>query len=346
MPTSSPIRDTAVRSPGAGARPPGSSAPDSLRWVVQVVALTLLASALFVSYNVHEDRLGLHGRNPVTIYALERFSKYLMSYRYVPDHYDGVLVSNSVAANWDTGLFHRDRVFNAGLRGSTIAEEKTIVDNAVARGHLRIAIIVLLPSLTGSHEMRTAYMTPHDLYASYGSVQTLILDAQAAMERFGPTLGLPASAAAHKFAADGAMFFPMTRETDPRIPPLDTAELNGDPAAVQQLRDMLTELHAHGVHVYGVFAPLYAPRWQMQGPELRAWQDRTRRLFADNDTMIDLNDAQLAPLEADRESFPDYLHLTRPAAQKVMSNLVHRIEDPGGNSGQGTKNAAVQSPVR
>ena len=184
-------------------------------WVCETIALMLAAAGLFAWFNYRQDMLGLHGHSPVRIYALERYSKYLMGYRYVPEHFDGILLSNSIAANWDTGQFTRYKVFNAGLRGSTIAEEKAVVDNAVNRGHMRMAIIVLLPSLTGSHDMRTAYMTPHDYSASFGSVQTLIIDAQAAMERFGPRLHLPASAAKHKFAPDGAMNFPIAHEASP-----------------------------------------------------------------------------------------------------------------------------------
>jgi hypothetical protein len=238
-------------------------------------------------------------------------------------------VSNSVAANWDTGQFTQYHVFNAGLRGSTIAEEKLIVDNSVDRGHMKIAIIVLLPSLTGAHDMRTAYMTPHDYQASFGSVQTLILDTQAAMERYGSRLHLPASAAKHKFEHDGAMNFPMARDPSNVVPPLNEEELQGDPVAVDELKEILQKLHAHGVKVYGVYAPLYAGRWgTAQGPELRAWRVGTTALFSPQDTIIDLNDGQLAALEADRENFPDYLHLTPEAAAKVMANVVARIEHP------------------
>src|SRR5271156_3836584 len=88
-------------------------------WIVEVVVLVAVAACAFTWFNLRQDMLGLHGRNPVAIYALERYSKYLMSYRYVPDHFDGILLSNSVAANWDTGQFTKHHVFNAGLRGST-----------------------------------------------------------------------------------------------------------------------------------------------------------------------------------------------------------------------------------
>jgi hypothetical protein len=310
---------------------PGEPKPSSqgyIAWMVEIILLIAVAAGVFAWFNLRQDVLGLHGRSPVEIYALERYSKYLMSYRYVPEHYDGILLSNSVAANWDTGQFTQYHVFNAGLRGSTIAEEKLIVDNAVNRGHMKIAIIVLLPSLTGSHDMRTAYMTPHDYTASFGSVQTLIIDTQEAMERFGPRLHLPASAAKHKFEPDGAMNFPMARSASTVVPPLDETEIQGDPVAVDELRQVLENLHAHGVKVYGVYAPLYAPRWQMQGPELRAWMACTTALFAPGDTIIDLNDGQLAAVEADRENFPDYLHLTSEAASKVTANVVARIEHP------------------
>ena len=92
---------------------PQTSSRACVAWVVEIIVLIAVAAALFAWFNLREDTLGLHGRSPIEIYALERYSKYLMSYRYVPEHYDGILLSSSVAANWDTGQFSRYRVFNA-----------------------------------------------------------------------------------------------------------------------------------------------------------------------------------------------------------------------------------------
>ena len=303
-----------------------TASPRYTAWVWQTVLLTLMASLAFALLNYRRDDFGLHGRNPVYLYALERYSKYLMSYKYIPEHYDGILLSNSIAANWDTGQFKRHLVFNAGIRGGTITEEKKIMDNVLAQGHLQIAVVVLIPSLTASHDMRTAYMTPQDYNASYGSIQTLLVDTQEMIKRYGPRLNLPASLDRNKFAPDGKIDYPMAFIPSPQITPLDQMEIQGDPEAYRELREVLDSLHAHHVKVYGVYAPLYAQRWGFEGAVLHDWQARTRALFSPGDTLIDLNDGQLATLEANRKNFPDYFHLSTQAAAEVSRKLVADIE--------------------
>ena len=303
-----------------------TASPRYASWVWQTILLTLIASAAFAFFNYRRDDFGLHGRNPVTIYALERYSKYLMSYRYIPAHYDGILLSNSIAANWDTGQFRQHHVFNAAVRGGTVTEEEKIIDNVLAHGHLKIAVVVLIPSLLASHDMRTAYMTPQDYDASYGSIQTLLVDTQAMIKRFGPDLHLPASLDRNKFAPDGKIDFPLTFVPSPQITSLDPSEVKGDPEAYRKLRETLDRLHAHHVKVYGVYAPIYAPRWNSEGAVLHQWESRTRALFSPEDTLIDLNDGQLADLEANRKNFPDYFHLSPPASAVVSAKLAADIE--------------------
>jgi hypothetical protein len=303
-----------------------TAAPRYTAWVWQTILLTLMASAAFAFLNYQKDDFGLHGRSPVYIYALERYSKYLMSYRYIPEHYDGILLSNSIAANWDTTQFKQHHVFNAGIRGGTITEEKKILDNVLAHGNLKIAIIVLMPSLTASHDMRSAYMTPQDYKASYGSIQTLLVDTQETIKRFGPKLHLSASLAKYKFGPDGKLDFPLAFNPSPQITPLDPMEVQGDPEAYQELRLILDSLHAHHVKVYGVYAPLYAQRWDSEGAVLLSWQTRTQKLFSPEDVLINLNDGQLAALEANRQNFPDYFHLATEAAAEVSAKLIADIE--------------------
>lgn len=295
-------------------------------WIWQTILLTVLASAAFAFFNYRQDVFGLHGRKPVTIYALERYSKYLLSYRYIPTLYDGILVSNSIAANWDTGQFRKYRVFNVSLRGASIAEEQKIVNNILARGQLKMAVIVLMPSLIAQRESPTEYMTSRDYTASFGSLQTLIVNAQAALERYGPSVHLPASLDQHKFAKDGAMNFPIRFSNFPSAPPMGRNELAGDVIALEELKEVIDNFHAHRVKLYGVYAPLYTPRRILQAQDFRAWQQRIAALFSPQDTLIDLNDDQLASLEGNRQTFPDYFHLTPQAATQVMANLVSRIE--------------------
>lgn len=290
------------------------------RWLSGTIALILFAIAFFVWFNVKLDLLGLHGRRDVKMHTLARFSGYLMAYRFIPENFDGLLVGNSVAAGYDTSLIHNHRVFNAAIRGSSMDQERAIVEEVLKRGHLRVIIFVLHTNLISYDVIQSAYMTPHDYYASFGSIQTLLIDLQALKEHFG----YPGPVSYDYYGRTHFPLFKLTKDWQITLP----NALAMNPSEVNSLAGLLADLHSKGVKIYAVFAPTYQPHWDAQREQLSAWRAKVLTYFSPSDTIIKVPDDVLRDIQSKPENFPDWVHMSPPANATVMG-VVERYVDSG-----------------
>jgi hypothetical protein len=233
-------------------------------WLRRTLLLTVALSCAFVWVNVQTDLLGLHGRNDVRIHTVPRFSIYLMTYRFIPDNFNGLLLGNSQAALLDTTKIHGYKTFNAAVAWSTMPEERTLAEEVLKRGHLKMVVLDLCPSLLSSHASRSAYMTPHDYWSSFGSIQNLLIYFQVAREALGHPGPLT-------FDPYGRMRLPLFPGAVTRFTP---EELALDPIATRDLHELVDHLHAKGVRVYLMFSPMYQAKWEAQRAELLDWESK------------------------------------------------------------------------
>ena len=287
-------------------------------WLLTTLLLALIISAAFVGLNVKLDLLGLHGRNDVRVETLQRFSVYLMSYRFIPNHFDGLLLGNSQGAAYDTSTIHKYRIFNAAMRGASMTEERIVAEEVLKRGHLNCVIIILNPTMTAPHSEKSAYMTPHDYWSSYGSLQTLMIDYPTLRDRLGHHVLIT-------YNDYGRTLFPV--RMDPGNFETFTAEqLSFDPAEVNDLVSLLAELHAKHTKVFFLFGPMYQPQFDAQKDNLLAWRSKVASFFAPQDTFIRLPPDVERSLQAKRENFPDYAHMTAPATAVVMKVVAQSVD--------------------
>jgi hypothetical protein len=287
-------------------------------WLWRTLLLTIAMSCVFVWVNVRTDLLGLHGRKDVRIHIVSRFSLYLMAYRFIPDNFDGLVLGASQGALLDTTKIHSYKIFNASVIWSTMSEERTIAEEVLKRGHLKIVILDLGPGVLSSDSRRSAYMTPRDYWSSFGSVQTMLIYFQAAREALGNPGGLT--------------YDPYGRSRLPLYPgpdrPFTPEEFSLDPSAMRDLHELVDHLHAKGVKVYVLFCPMYQGKWDAQREEILDWQSKVTSGFAPGELeVIDLPEQVKKPLQADRQNFPDYTHLTPAANDIVMKSLAVILGD-------------------
>jgi hypothetical protein len=284
-------------------------------WLLQTFLLIAAMSCVFVWAAVRTDMLGLHGRNDVKIHAIPRFSVYLMAYRFIPDNFNALLLGNSQAAVIDTSKIHTYKVFNAAELWGTMSEERTLGEQVLQHGHLKMAVLLLVPDLLSSHAIRSAYMTPHDYWSSFGSIQTLLIDYQAARE----ALGHPGE---KTFDFDGRNRIPLYNGPPTRFTP---DQLFIDPVEVRDMTALITHLHSKGVKVYVMFAPMYQAKWDAQREELLAWQSKvTADLTPGESELIELPDDVKNTLQSNRTNFPDYTHLS-PSGSDTFAKAIDGI---------------------
>lgn len=86
------------------------------------VSLACLGAILvFVGFTVWVDIFGVFGISKnVRVYGEERISKYLMAFRYIPEHFNGIILGPSLSANVDPTPLKDFNFFNASLMGARV----------------------------------------------------------------------------------------------------------------------------------------------------------------------------------------------------------------------------------
>src|SRR4051812_25224050 len=118
------------------------------RWLL-ITALTVVAVVclqLVVCYEM--DIYGLfrdpHGREiAVSDVDSDRVMKFLLNQRYVPSNFDGLVIGASNTINYRLTAVQSYRLYNESLEGSNASEERILVEQALHRGHFKIAIVCL-----------------------------------------------------------------------------------------------------------------------------------------------------------------------------------------------------------
>ena len=120
---------------------------------ILAVALADIAIALIVDpYGIWRNPVGR--KLPIAIFTSGRKAKFLMSKRYIPSNYDGLIIGPSSVANWDVGTLAGAQIYNLSIDGANTTEEKLVLDQALRTGSYKIAILALVPGTTSSHNVR------------------------------------------------------------------------------------------------------------------------------------------------------------------------------------------------
>ncbi len=292
------------------------------RWLLLTFAWIICLVAATAWVNWRADVLGLFGRPDVRRYSLDRYSNYAMSYRFIPGHFDGLLLGNSLTTNWDTSLIPGYRVFNCSMRGANFSEEDLIARNVLVHSHPKMLIILLHPSFTSSDGRLTPYMTPQEYWSSLGSLQMLTIYSQMAMEKIaGPNT--TRWTFEHRAFPFGGENFRIPRRDGQVAEPVQ--EFHVDAGAEKELVALVQTAHHRGIQLYFLIPPTYAERWQIDGPKIKAYYRRMLALASPQDHVIDLNDGALHQITENHLDFPDYTHLSLSAARQASAVMAQRI---------------------
>jgi hypothetical protein len=127
----------------------------------------------FAGLNYYIDIFGLfRGTGNRKVYINERTSKYLYSYRYIPENYDAVLIDYLFLRILTPNLL-RLNVYNASIMSANITELNLLMENILSKGKMKAVIICLDPYITKDHGRKTSTMIPQEYWGALGSTNLL-----------------------------------------------------------------------------------------------------------------------------------------------------------------------------
>ena len=275
----------------------------SRRWI----AGTLGGVALLVSLNLllswRMDVFGVlrssAGHALVTA-PHERKAKYLLNGNYVPQNFDALVIGASASANWHVNQLTGFRFYNESLDGGNGSEERMLVEHALARGHFRLALVGLYPTVLQSHALQDGFdqVSTHEAFGSLTAftleLRTLRADVTHAPARWFPD-------GAHELPGD-----PAPPKADDGSPPI---RFELDPQSVADYRALIFELQRHGVRVVYFRYPTFQPYLEMNRAAFDAFDTQMQQALPAA-PVLDMDGPAFAALRRDPDNFMDLVHLT------------------------------------
>src|SRR5438132_350107 len=296
----------------------------SRRWLVVTIATALAAVALVVGVNAALDVYGLF-RDPagraLPVYGNERVAKYLLGRRYVRANFDGVLIGSSVSANWSVGAMPSARLYNESVNSGNIVEEKALLDQVLESGEPGLALLVVHPFLTASHESNSLTLTPREYWGALGSLN--LLDA------YKNALKIRLHREQQVFDVAGTQDFgDGTKKLNARLQAmmLGSADFEIDAVALQSYREVVAALHERRVPVGFVIPPTQE---SIFAPKREAFRKYVSLILADRspeDRVLDFNADEFAHFRADAANFSDGVHLRVAGARTVTAVVDDRLK--------------------
>jgi hypothetical protein len=295
------------------------------KWLLATLTVTAALVACCAAFNVTVDPYGIF-RDPtgrkLAGYGDERLAKYLLNARYVPANFDSLLIGPSVCANWPVADIKTLRIYNESLNGGDITELKSLVDNSMASWRPKVALLIVTPYVTLSHEFKTVSMTPGLRWGALGSLNLVYAYKEWTLRELGRGTPVFDHVGSEDFADRR---FPLNanlkRLLDPAEPGFDI-----DPEAMQAYRGLIMELQAHEVPIVFIVPPMADELYRPKQQAFRTYADTLLRMSTERDRVIDFTSDEFKDQwSGQADSFTDGMHLRQAAAAKVMGIIGERL---------------------
>jgi hypothetical protein len=292
--------------------------------------LTILIVGLFVLLNAYVDIYGLFlGRKDRKVYTNERTSKYLLSYRYIPENYDGFIIGPSLSDNLNPIHIPDYKVYNASIMGANISELHWLIDKIVQEGHMKVAIFCLDPYLTKDYGPKVVTISGKDYYGALGSTNLLRTYAVYAMRQ----CGFSGFEAKEMSDGNGWTNFEIEMEkVDPKVAiqrelkQREYGDLYIDDRALGDLAHVLQELRDHNIKIVAYFSPVPRDIYLHASRNYKKFESRLASLFTTNDVLFNLNDDQYAQYTSDYNTYIDRGHLSVSGQDFVLREINSHLQ--------------------
>jgi hypothetical protein len=223
--------------------------------------------------------------------------------------------------NWNTSGITRLRVYNESLSGGNSVEEKAIADQALASSRVRVAILIVRPYLTASHEFETVALTPRENLDALGS--------ESLLNAYKSRIRIQLHRERQEFDVNGTQDFgdippQMNRHMQKLMAP--GVDFPVDETAMKAYKALVAELHAANIPIIYVIPPTLQSIYL---PKAGAFASYSRIVLATRlpqDHVIDFTSDQYVDYRRASTNFQDGVHLSTQGANKVVALIGHQID--------------------
>lgn len=294
------------------------------RFLYTVLSASFLLSSVFAGTFYYINDFGLwHPRENIRIWGREKTSKYLLSFRYVPENFEGIMIGPSVSANLDTRKIENYKIYNLSMNGANISELKYAADNVLKHENTEYLILCLYPYITKDSGIKGRQINPKEYWGSIFSFLPLEMlrskySARSNPERDGfreSTWGYNDITAGRKIRFEDVV---RTREPE--------SEIIIDQNAYDELKSVIDLARENNIQIFAFYYPIFHD-WQQNLEATGAWdyyQKEMGDLFDEGDVVWDFNTPEYHYITKDYASYMDG-HLSRVGADRVIEIIAEKV---------------------
>jgi len=278
---------------------------------------------MIVGVNYYMDDFGLfRSHSERRIWAREKTSKYLMSFKYIPENFDAVLVGSSVSANLDTSILSGYEVYNLSMNSGNMTELKYPLEVLARSGKIKAVIFCLYDYTTKNSGVKGNQVDKKEYFGSlFSDIPFELLKYKLKYKIMNKGIDV-----FHK-SYSGFNDFNLTKKNinfinfsvkymkDPR------KTLKIDPVAFDELKQTVMILRKNNIKIYGYFYPIYKEWFNVleQNGEWNKYKIKIQSVFdQDNDVIWDMNEECYDYITEDTECYSDG-HLSNKGADEVLA---------------------------
>jgi hypothetical protein len=295
------------------------------KWLLTTITLLLAGFAALAVINISADIYGLYRPTQsrrLNVYGDARIAKYLLSFGYVPENFNAILIGGSFSANWNTTAVEKLRVYNESLNGGNIVEEKALAEAAISRPGISTAFILVHPALTYSHDFMTVRLAPRLKYSSLGSTSLWFAYKNMLYIRFHRSIQNYDYAGTEDFGT-------LATEMPPNMKRFWSGgdHFDIDPIALAAYRDLIAELRARQIHLIFIVPPTFEGLLLTKQTAFPSYKGLIESYSTPEDKWIDFSSAEYLNFRAASANFPDGVHLTPQAAKMVVCDINAKLNE-------------------
>jgi len=296
------------------------------RFFLTSLALTLALVATVVGANVLVDSYGYFrgasGRR-VRMYYNERLEKNLLSRRYVPENFNGLLIGASTSFNINTEHFRPLQIYNLSILAGTITEVKWLVDNYLEVRDPRLVLISMYPYMLRERGMKTAYLSERAVLGALGSFDILkryFIQAYHELSEVEPYN----DHGYHEYAEvplDKAVALIHEKARDPDY---TRRELAIDWMAWQEYLALLRELEDAGARVIQFLHPVPRPIYEAHRSFFEGFGHMVTAVLPPGSITVDFNTERHLGFTSSLDNYQDEVHLSGKGSL-LIERLLHEV---------------------
>jgi len=284
------------------------------RWILLTFATVVAVIAMDFTVAYALDPYGVL-RNPsgrkLAVYFAERKAKFLLSKRYVPANFDGLIIGPSSGINWDASGIAGAKIYNESLAGANATEEQIVVNQTLPHGHYKLAIFVLWQSMTADHDVKEGLGTTSTAEA-LGSFHLYVHEAARVLLRAHRRFGKSDT------APNGQVVVSVPKHLQAYT--LQPSQFQFDPVSLRQYIEMVQALRNQGAQIVYVAPPIYGPCFDLDKQSYQSYDERVLKRLPPA-PVIDFDAPEYTALRNDPANFIDCFHVEPEGAAKVVALL-------------------------